>query len=163
MQAKKVRDKRVEEHPRNLNKKNHVDSRLNSRDSILVTDMFLGCYDCGECLFYANHDKCVVDYLKIVNAKRSKVKKAVAKPNRVWKPVGTSANKTKSQWKPTGRTFSLYDSYPLTRIAESDEIPFSQPPSVSPNTTASRISRFPDSNLRDLEAGSKGITSIFEC
>ena len=144
LQAKEVRDKRVEEHPRNLNKKNHVDSCLNSRNFVFVSDMFLGCYDCGECLFSKNHDKCVVEYLRTVNARRSKAKKAVAKPNSVWKPVGTSANKTRSQWKPTGRTFSLYDSYPLTRIAESEEMPFSQPPSVSTSDTITVNSRFLD-------------------
>ena len=142
--SKEERGKRVEEHPRNLNKKNRVDSSLNSKHSGFVSNKFIGCYDCGECLFSKNHEDCVVKYLWIVNSKGSKAKKAVAKPNKVWKPVGTSANKTKSQWKPTGRTFSLYDSYPLTRIAESEEMPFSKPPSVSTSDTITVNSRFLD-------------------
>ncbi|GJR73112.1 hypothetical protein Tco_0085477 [Tanacetum coccineum] len=48
------------------------------------------CLSCNECLFYANHDACVVKYLKDVQ-KHKKAK---------------SANqKVKSEWKPTGRIF----------------------------------------------------------
>nr|GFB52248.1 integrase, catalytic region, zinc finger, CCHC-type, peptidase aspartic, catalytic [Tanacetum cinerariifolium] len=74
LQTKEERGERVEDHPRNLNKKNH------------------------------NHDNCVVKYLRIVNSKRSKAKKTVVKPKQVWKPVGKSATMTQSQWKPTGST-----------------------------------------------------------
>nr|GFB22647.1 uncharacterized mitochondrial protein AtMg00810-like [Tanacetum cinerariifolium] len=83
LQAKEERGKRVEDHPRNLNKKNHVDSHLNSRTSVFVSDMFLSCYDCGDSLFSKNHDNWVVKYLRIVNSKRSKAKKTVAKPKQV--------------------------------------------------------------------------------
>nr|GEW99843.1 retrovirus-related Pol polyprotein from transposon TNT 1-94 [Tanacetum cinerariifolium] len=70
-----------------------------------------------------------------------------------------NAARTTSQWKPTGRTFSLYATYPLTRIAKPLTEPLDQTQSVSPSTNASRISKFPDSNLRDRKAGSEGITS----
>nr|GEX58913.1 integrase, catalytic region, zinc finger, CCHC-type, peptidase aspartic, catalytic [Tanacetum cinerariifolium] len=66
--------------------------------------------------------------------------------------------KTASGWKPTGQTFSLYATYPLTRTAKPLTEPLDQTQSVSPSTNVSRISRFPDSNLRDRKAGSEGIT-----
>nr|GEV16964.1 hypothetical protein [Tanacetum cinerariifolium] len=62
------------------------------------------------------------------------------------------------RWKPTGRTFSLYATYPLARIVEPLTEPLDQTQSVSPSTNASRISRFSDSNLRDRKAGSEWIT-----
>ena len=129
--------KRIEAHPRNLNKKNHVDSRVNSKNSVLVKDMFLGCYDCGKCLFSANHDKCVVCYLKYVNAKPSSAKRASISTKQVWRAKRKVMTSVRQEWKPTGRTLSLYDSYPLTRIADPEEVPLRKSPSI--NSSDSRI------------------------
>nr|GEX01950.1 hypothetical protein [Tanacetum cinerariifolium] len=160
--AKQEGGQRVEAHTRNLNKQNHVDSRVNFKHSGFVSKHFLVCNDCGECLFSGNHDACVVHYLKRVNTKRSNVKNVVTPIRKVWRPVSKNAARTTSHWKPTGQTFSLYATYPLTRIAKPLTESLDQTQSISPSTNASRISRFPDSNLRDRKAGFEGRTSIFE-
>nr|GEY61490.1 retrovirus-related Pol polyprotein from transposon TNT 1-94 [Tanacetum cinerariifolium] len=154
---------RVEAHTRNLNKQNRVDSRVNFKHSGFVSKHFPVCNDCGECLFFGNHDACVVHYLKRANTKRSNVKNVVSPVRKVWRPVSKNAAWTTSQWKPIGRTFSLYATYPLTRIAKPLTEPLDQTQSVSPSTNASRISRFPDSNLRDRKACSEGITRSVCC
>ena len=59
--AQDVEGKRVETHPRKLNKTNRVVS-----NSIAVCKM------CNGCFFSVNHDQCVVRYLKSVNAKKVK-------------------------------------------------------------------------------------------
>nr|GEZ02192.1 hypothetical protein [Tanacetum cinerariifolium] len=116
--AKQEGGHRVEAHTRNLNKQNRVDSRVNFKHSGFVSKHFPVCNDCGECLFSRNHDACVVHYLKRVNTKRSNFKNVVTPVRKVWRPVSKNAARTTSQWKPTGRTFSFYATYPLTRIAE---------------------------------------------
>nr|GFB01038.1 copia protein [Tanacetum cinerariifolium] len=73
--AKQESRKRVEVHHRNLNKLNRVDSRLNFKPTDFVSDSIAGCKMCNECLFAFNHDKCVVCYLKSMNAKPSSAKR----------------------------------------------------------------------------------------
>nr|GEU38511.1 reverse transcriptase domain-containing protein [Tanacetum cinerariifolium] len=152
LSAKQEGGQRVEAHNRNLNKQNRVDSCVNFKHSGFVSKHFPVCNNCGECLFSGNHDAYVVHYLKRVNTKRSNVKNVVTHTRKVWRPVSKNAARTTSQWKPTGRMFSLYATYPLTRIAKPLTEPLDQTQSVSPSTNASRISRFLDSNLRDRKA-----------
>nr|GFB12200.1 hypothetical protein [Tanacetum cinerariifolium] len=45
-------------------------------------------------------------------------------------------------WKPTGRHFTLYDSYPLTRILEPTVEPIELSPSVSSSTKIPMLSKF---------------------
>nr|GEV27476.1 hypothetical protein [Tanacetum cinerariifolium] len=63
-----------------------------------------------------------------------------------------------SQWKPTGRRFTLYDEYPLTRIVELIVDPLELTPCVSSNSKVTMISRFTDYKLSNRKAGSKGIS-----
>ncbi|GJY33012.1 retrovirus-related pol polyprotein from transposon TNT 1-94 [Tanacetum coccineum] len=48
---------------------------------------------------------------------------------RVWKPISKPVANSKPQWKPTGRHFSLFEKYPLTRIMEPTDMPIELPPS----------------------------------
>ncbi|GJS61382.1 retrovirus-related pol polyprotein from transposon TNT 1-94 [Tanacetum coccineum] len=63
-----------------------------------------------------------------------------------------------TQWKPTGRHFSLFEKYPLTRIMEPTDMPIELPPSASSSPQITMVSRFTDHKLSDRQAGSKGIS-----
>nr|GFC14779.1 hypothetical protein [Tanacetum cinerariifolium] len=79
---------------------------------------------CNGCLFSDNHDACVVDYIKSVNAssKSKSVKTPVKK--KVWKPTGNVFKTVGHIWKPTGRTFKLVGNVcPLTRTTTPTIVP----------------------------------------
>nr|GEY22408.1 integrase, catalytic region, zinc finger, CCHC-type, peptidase aspartic, catalytic [Tanacetum cinerariifolium] len=123
--AKSVKGEKVEEHIRNLNKNNRVDSYV--KRSIFVKNLNAVCGACHECLISFNHDNCLVYSVKSVNRKQPKAKNTVRTTKKVWRPkVVTSV---KPMWKPTGWHFTLYDSYPLTRILE----PTVEPIELSPS------------------------------
>ncbi|GJV68083.1 retrovirus-related pol polyprotein from transposon TNT 1-94 [Tanacetum coccineum] len=126
--AKSVNKKNVEEHPRtnksNLKTKNHVDSSISSKRTVINSNSHAACKTCNKCLIYANHDICVVTYLHSVNASPfvknifHKVKQ-VWKPKQVkqvWKPTGKILPTVGYQWMPTGKTFTLGAQCPLTRL-----------------------------------------------
>ncbi|GKA23001.1 retrovirus-related pol polyprotein from transposon TNT 1-94 [Tanacetum coccineum] len=91
---------KVEDQSRNVksrkNKKNRVvktECNAHVMQSMLNANSKSVCAICNECLFDANHDKCVLDYVHDVN--------------------GLSKSKTK----PTGRTLTIIGNrFPLTRI-----------------------------------------------
>nr|GEX31652.1 hypothetical protein [Tanacetum cinerariifolium] len=55
----------------------------------------------NKCLFVANHDMCIIDYVNDVNV-RSKSKSKRNKMRNVWKPTGKVFTKIEYSWKPTG-------------------------------------------------------------
>nr|GEZ89687.1 hypothetical protein [Tanacetum cinerariifolium] len=57
---------------------------------------------------------------------------------------GKVETSVRQEWKPTGHILSLYDSYPLTRIAETEEMHLAQTPCVSTSDTVAVPSRFID-------------------
>ncbi|GJU65532.1 retrovirus-related pol polyprotein from transposon TNT 1-94 [Tanacetum coccineum] len=129
--AKSVNKKNVEENPRtnksNLKTKNHVDSSISSKRTVINLNSYTACKTCNKCFIYANHDMCAVTYLHSVNASPSvknvmrKVKQ-VWKPKQVkqvWKPTGKILPTVGYQWMPTGRTFTLGAQCPLTRLTTS--------------------------------------------
>ncbi|GJV11328.1 retrovirus-related pol polyprotein from transposon TNT 1-94 [Tanacetum coccineum] len=87
--SKSIKNK-VEAQPRksksSLNKNNHVsDCNANVKNVALSSaNVYLSC---NECLFYANHDACVLQYLKKMQ-KRKVAKSAKQKVKREWKPTG---------------------------------------------------------------------------
>nr|GEZ17181.1 hypothetical protein [Tanacetum cinerariifolium] len=224
--AKREKARRVKDHHRNLNKHNHVDSRLNVKCTDFVSNSNTVCNACNESLVFANHDNCVVRNLKSVNvktptakhnvkllrkllglsgslldnvlhcmmrvkpatgaskpmsksdtrnhstlsAKREKARRVedhhrnLNKQNHIdsrlnVKRTGFVSNSNTvcnacnefwfllimitvwSQWKPTGRRFTLYDEYPLTRIVEPVVEPLELTPCVSFNSKVTMISR----------------------
>nr|GEZ14857.1 integrase, catalytic region, zinc finger, CCHC-type, peptidase aspartic, catalytic [Tanacetum cinerariifolium] len=55
--AKSTSGEKVEDHPRNLNKQNRVDSHLNAKRLVSISNLNAVCGACHECLFSFNHDK----------------------------------------------------------------------------------------------------------
>ncbi|GJT70272.1 hypothetical protein Tco_1029558 [Tanacetum coccineum] len=83
---------KVEAHHRkyksSANKNNHVlDCNVNVKNVALSKNSDTICLSCNECLFSANHDACVVQYLK-----------KMQKP----KMAKSAKQKVKSEWKPRG-------------------------------------------------------------
>ncbi|GKD91079.1 hypothetical protein Tco_1366586 [Tanacetum coccineum] len=87
--AKSDNKKKVEDHPRNnksnLKQENRVDSSISHKHTVINSNSKSVCKTCNNCLIYANHDKCVVKYLKSVNAPLLKMF-VVLKVKKVWKP-----------------------------------------------------------------------------
>ncbi|GJS90611.1 retrovirus-related pol polyprotein from transposon TNT 1-94 [Tanacetum coccineum] len=132
--AKSVNMKKVEEHPRtiksSLKTTNRVDSSISSKHTVINSNSHSVCQTCNKCLISANHDMCVVTYLHSVNASPSvknvvrKVKQ-VWKPKQVkqvWKPTGNILTTVGYQWMPTGRTFTLGEQCPLTRLTKPNKV-----------------------------------------
>nr|GEU43881.1 hypothetical protein [Tanacetum cinerariifolium] len=109
---------RVVKPPRNLNKKNHVDSSLNDKRTGFISKSISVCKTCNECLVFDNHDDCVFKY---VNAKKPKVINNV-NMKQVWKVTSKVFASVGSQWKATGRKFTLGDMCPLTRITKPEVV-----------------------------------------
>nr|GFC33825.1 hypothetical protein [Tanacetum cinerariifolium] len=131
---KKAKETELEDHPRkvksSLNKASVVDSRANSFviKYVLNVNSNLKCASCNGCLFFDNHDACVVEYINAVNASRKS--KSVKKPvqRKVWKSTGKVFKTVGYKWKPTGWTFTLVGNVcPLTRIATATIVPPREP------------------------------------
>nr|GEW25072.1 retrovirus-related Pol polyprotein from transposon TNT 1-94 [Tanacetum cinerariifolium] len=82
---------KVEEHPRkvksNLNKMNYVSEPISNahvKNYVRNAKSESICSICNKCLFDANHDMCVIDYVNV----RSKSKSKINKLRKVWKPTG---------------------------------------------------------------------------
>nr|GFA15779.1 hypothetical protein [Tanacetum cinerariifolium] len=73
---KKAKETKLEDHPRkvksSLDKASVVASRASSSviKSVSNVNANLKCASCNGCLFFDNHDKCVVEYINSVNASR---------------------------------------------------------------------------------------------
>nr|GFB53172.1 hypothetical protein [Tanacetum cinerariifolium] len=148
---------KVEDHPRNLNKQNCVDSHLNAKRLVSISNLNAVFGACHECLFSFNHDKCVVYSMNFVKPKATPNRQTTKK---VWKQKVVAH--AKPQWMPTGWHFTLYDSYPLTRILDPMEEPLELSPIVSSSSNVIMLSRFANCQLSDRKTGSKGISAIFE-
>nr|GFB00759.1 hypothetical protein [Tanacetum cinerariifolium] len=83
--AKREKVRRVEDHHRNLNKQNQVNSCLNVKRTGFVSNSNNVSNVCNESLFFVNHDNCVVHNLKSVNVKTPTTKHNVKNTKKVWK------------------------------------------------------------------------------
>nr|GEV86838.1 hypothetical protein [Tanacetum cinerariifolium] len=110
----KAKKNKLEDHPRTVrpsfnNKKSVVDTKAISSvpNSKLNVNSDLKCATCNGCLFFDNHDSCVLAYINYVNAhvKSKSVKKPVNR--KIWQPIGKMFTTIGHIWRPTGRTFSL--------------------------------------------------------
>ncbi|GJV95279.1 retrovirus-related pol polyprotein from transposon TNT 1-94 [Tanacetum coccineum] len=102
---------KVEAHHRKFkssaNKNNHVlDYNANVKNVSLSKNYDIVFLSCNECLFSANHDAFVVQYLKKMQ-KHKVSKSAKQKVKREWKPTGRIFETIGLKWIPTGRTFNL--------------------------------------------------------
>nr|GEZ42455.1 hypothetical protein [Tanacetum cinerariifolium] len=101
------------------NKKNSVaktECNAYVMQSMLNANSKSVCAICNECLYDANHDKCVLDYVHDMNVLfESKLAKRKNK-KQIWKPTGKVYTEIGYKWKPTGRTFTIVrNKRPLTR------------------------------------------------
>ncbi|GKA15892.1 retrovirus-related pol polyprotein from transposon TNT 1-94 [Tanacetum coccineum] len=141
--AKSVNKKKVEEHIRtnksSLKTMNRIDSSISFKHTVINSNSHSVCKTCNKCLISANHDMCVVNYLHSVNASpsvKNDVRKVqqVWKPKQVkqvWKPTGKILTNIGYQWMPTGRTFTLGEQCPLTRLTKSKVVHAKQTENVS--------------------------------
>nr|GFA68187.1 hypothetical protein [Tanacetum cinerariifolium] len=79
--AKSSKGEKVEEHIRNLNKNNRVDSHVKRFVSVKNLNAVCGAYH--ECLISSNHDNCLVYSVKSVNHKQPKAKNTVRTTKKV--------------------------------------------------------------------------------
>nr|GFA81444.1 hypothetical protein [Tanacetum cinerariifolium] len=132
---------KIEDHLRtvssSLNKKSVVDTKATSSvtTSVSNVNLDLKCASCNGCLFFDNHDACVVAYINSVNASiKSKSVKTPVK-RKIWQPTGNVFKKVRHIWKPTGRTFTLVGNVcPLTRVATTTIVPHRDPIPIVNNT-----------------------------
>ncbi|GJS21865.1 hypothetical protein Tco_0450497 [Tanacetum coccineum] len=136
--AKSEKARRVEDHHRNLNKKNHVDSRLNVKRTGFVSNSNNVCNVCNECLIFVNHDKCVVRTLK-------SVKSVYPKPSKA------------------NTYMKNYKKVESNRYRKPIVEPLELTPCVSSSSKVTMISRVTDYTLSDQKAGSKGISGSTNC
>nr|GEU50246.1 hypothetical protein [Tanacetum cinerariifolium] len=94
----------------------------------------LQCVTCNGCLFYDNHDSCVLEFINNVNARvKSKSAKKTVK-RKVWKPTGKVFTNIGYIWRPTGRTFTIVgNACPLTRITTTTKVPLRKPIALESN------------------------------
>nr|GEV14233.1 retrovirus-related Pol polyprotein from transposon TNT 1-94 [Tanacetum cinerariifolium] len=131
---RKAKKNKIEDHLRtvksSLNKKSVVDSKATPSviNSVSNVNSDLKCASCNGCLFFYNHDACVVAYIKSVNASiKSKYVKTPVK-RKVWQHTGNVFKTVRHIWKPTGRAFTLVGNVcPLTRITTPTIVPFRDP------------------------------------
>nr|GEZ49165.1 retrovirus-related Pol polyprotein from transposon TNT 1-94 [Tanacetum cinerariifolium] len=103
-------------------------------NSKLNVNADLKCATCNGCLFFDNHDACVLAYINSMNA--SLKSKSVMKPvnRKFWQPTGKMFTTVGHIWKPTGRTFTLIGNVcPLTRIATTAIVPLREPIPIESN------------------------------
>ncbi|GKB75052.1 hypothetical protein Tco_0936464, partial [Tanacetum coccineum] len=112
------------------NKKNRVSKiKCNAyvMQSMLNANSKSVCAICNECLFDANHNKCVLDYVYDVNVLfNSNLAKRKYKKH-IWKPTGKVYIKIGYKWKPTRRTFTIVrNKCPLTRFTSTKVVPLKE-------------------------------------
>nr|GEU37327.1 retrovirus-related Pol polyprotein from transposon TNT 1-94 [Tanacetum cinerariifolium] len=93
------------------------------------------CVKCNGCMLSDNHDLCVPNVTYDVNARaKSKPVKKLSK-RKVWKPTCKVFTKTRYNWRPTGRTFTIVgNKCPLTRITTTTVVPSRKPISIETDT-----------------------------
>ncbi|GJW44247.1 retrovirus-related pol polyprotein from transposon TNT 1-94 [Tanacetum coccineum] len=133
---------KVEAHPRTVksslkNKNSVVEPKgtANVQHSKLNANSKPLCVKCNGCMLSDNHDLCVLDFIKNVNARvKSKSVKKSSK-RKVWKPTGKVFTNIGYTWRPTGRTFTIVgNACPLTRITTPTEVPLRKPTALENET-----------------------------
>nr|GEY02476.1 hypothetical protein [Tanacetum cinerariifolium] len=92
--------RRVEDHPRNLNKTNNVNSSLNDKRFGSANNTV--CDACNKCLVSFTHDNCYVCSVNTMHAKKPQVARPKTIPKNVRKRDITVAYRIVPQWKPIG-------------------------------------------------------------
>nr|GEY66666.1 hypothetical protein [Tanacetum cinerariifolium] len=131
----KAKKNKLEAYPRNVRtslhkKKSVVNTKAIASvpNSKLNVNSDLKCATCNGCLFFDNHDSCVLEFINSVNAhvKSKSAKKPVNR--KIWKPTGKLFTTILYKWRPTGRIFIIVGNVcPLTRITTTAIVPLRKP------------------------------------
>nr|GEU53999.1 retrovirus-related Pol polyprotein from transposon TNT 1-94 [Tanacetum cinerariifolium] len=139
----RAKKNKLEAYPKNVRTSMHnKKSVVNTKDIAFVPNSKLNvnsnlqCATCNGCLFFDNHDSCVLEFINSVNA-RVKSKSAKKPLNRkIWKPTGKVFTNIGYKWRPTGRTFTIVgNACPLTRITTNTKVPFRKSIPLESNTS----------------------------
>ncbi|GJR64927.1 hypothetical protein Tco_0010992 [Tanacetum coccineum] len=96
----------------------------------------LKCVKCNGCMLSDNHDLCVLDFIKNVNARTNSKSVKKSSKRKVWKPSGNVFTNIGYIWRPTGRTFIIVGNVcPLTRITTTTEVPLRKPTALDNETS----------------------------
>ncbi|GJT18482.1 hypothetical protein Tco_0877188 [Tanacetum coccineum] len=106
------------------NKNNHVlDRNAKVKNVVVTNDSKNVLLSCNEYLFSANHDACVVKYLKDVQ-KCKKAKSVKQKEKIQWKPTRMVFTIVGLRWKPTRRIFNMEGSLcPIIKTTRANIMP----------------------------------------
>ncbi|GJV59132.1 retrovirus-related pol polyprotein from transposon TNT 1-94 [Tanacetum coccineum] len=122
--------KQVEAHSRmnksNEKQKNHVDSSISYKRTVINSNSNTSCKTCNKCLIYVNHDQCVVRSEMFVKQSPATKVWRVKQVKQVWKATGKLFTTIGHQWRPTGRLLPLGDQWPLTRNTPLKVLPTKQ-------------------------------------
>ncbi|GJU45946.1 hypothetical protein Tco_1203212 [Tanacetum coccineum] len=122
--------KQVEAHSRmnksNEKQKNHVDSSISYKRTVINSNSNTSCKTCNKCLISVNHDQCVVRSGMFVKQSPATKVWRVKQVKQVWKATGKLFTTIGHQWRPTGRLLPLGDQWPLTRNTPPKVLPTKQ-------------------------------------
>ncbi|GJS94053.1 hypothetical protein Tco_0801021 [Tanacetum coccineum] len=138
---------KLEDHPRiaksSLNKENYVIEPMcnaNVKHTTLNANSELIYVKCNQCMFDANHDVCILEFVNDVNVHSKSNTVTRNKKNNIWKPSRKMFTKIGYRWKPTGRTFTVVGNIcRLTRITSTKLVPLKESISKSVNTSNTEI------------------------
>ncbi|GJU65985.1 hypothetical protein Tco_1252244 [Tanacetum coccineum] len=133
---------KVEAYPRTVksslkNKNNVVEPKgtTNVQHSKPNTNSEPLCVKCNGCMLSNNHDLCVLDFIKDVNARTKSKSVKKSSKRKVWKPTGKVFTDIGYSWRSTGRTFTIVGNVcPLTRITTTAEVPLRKPTALESGT-----------------------------
>nr|GEU93573.1 uncharacterized mitochondrial protein AtMg00810-like [Tanacetum cinerariifolium] len=139
----RAKKNKLEAYPRSVrtslhNKKSVVNTRAISSvpNSKLNVNSDLKCATCNGCLFFDNHDSCILEFINFVNAhvKSKSVKKPVNR--KIWKLTRKVFTTIGYKWRPTSRIFTIVGNVcPLTRITTTVIVPLREPIPLESNTS----------------------------
>ncbi|GKA02546.1 hypothetical protein Tco_0675211 [Tanacetum coccineum] len=166
---------KVKDHPR-INKssvirKNRVDSSISYKRTVIYLNSNDVCKTCNKCLMSFNHDECVMQSLKFVRKPPVNKVWRVKQVKQVWQATRKLFANVGSQWKLTGRKFTLEEQCPITRFTKSKVVHVRQPKTGSTsdiviterlhNTSQKPLNRYQRKNKQE-KATSTGIPTIAE-
>ncbi|GJW86872.1 retrovirus-related pol polyprotein from transposon TNT 1-94 [Tanacetum coccineum] len=160
---------KVEDHRRkvksSLNKKNSVSEPINNvlvKHSVRNVKFESMCAICNKCMFDANHDMCLVDFVNDVNV-HSKSKSKRNKKSKAWKPTGKVFTDVGLKWKPTGRSFTIVsNSCPLNRTTPKKIVHLKETTPKSAETSKPKIKVYSGRPKQIKSVGSSKKTKIVE-
>ncbi|GJW94463.1 retrovirus-related pol polyprotein from transposon TNT 1-94, partial [Tanacetum coccineum] len=122
--------KQVEAHSRmnksNEKQKNHADSSISYKRTVINSNSNTSCKTSNKCLIYVNHDQCVVRSEVFIKQSPATKVWRVKQDKQVWQATGKLFTTIGHQWRLTDRLLPLGDQCPLTRNTPPKVLPIKQ-------------------------------------